>query len=368
MIPNRSPEPLLLEVLAFQRGRLKAAEGRRSDRVGKEALECAFTLLALCNYYGVRDQFSKVLRYTVEATRVAKKISNKDVSALFGHFISFRQWQALGLNGWAETSLRRALALLEKRVGRRHYLYVALRRELAYLCLNSGRHEEAEKVFLELEDDYRKTIGGDGVRLAEMAYATALAIRGGKLARAERAGDQAQRREQAARVERYARAAYSQGKQSGVDGFQLGIFATFLAEFCLYIRPEPDNAAGEEFAREGVRIRNKRHGVGHWLTDHPRQYLLVALLRQGKIDEVEKYLSDLLARNPRPQFHRNMTDAWPDAARALARAGKTRVALLVLEQAIRSGLYRLDRARSDPAFASLRESEGYRHLLAKLSR
>ncbi len=368
MIPGKAPEPLLLEVLAFQRERLEAAEKQGSDQVSQEALECTFTLIALCNYYAMTEQLAKVLPCAVEASRAATKIANKDVSALFGHFLGFRQWQALGQTARAENSLRQALVMLEKRVGRQHYLYVALQRELAYLYLNTGRHEDAEKAFLELEDTYRKVIGGDGQRLAEITYATAWAIRHGQLAKAERAGDQARRREQAARVERYARAAIFEGKQSGVDEGRLGIFATFLAECLLFMRPEPDNAAAEEFAREGVRIRNEWHGVGHELTNHPRQYLMVALLRQGKIDELEKHLSDTLARSPHLRLGLHMTNAFPDAARALARAGKTRIALLVLEQAIRSGHDHLDRVRSDPAFDSLRQSEEYRRLLDRLSK
>jgi serine/threonine protein kinase/tetratricopeptide (TPR) repeat protein len=365
MLPNRSPEPLLLEVLEFQRERLKAAEAQESEQVGKEALECAFTLCALCNYYGTKDQFLKVLPYMAEATETARKISNKDVAALFGHFLGYRQWQALGQTAQAEKSLRQALGCLEKHVGRHHYLYIALQRELAYLYFYNNRYEEAEKAFLELEDNYRKVIGGDGLRLTEMLWDTALAIRQGKLAAAERANDQAQRHEQAARVEHYARAAYVQGKQSRMDAYQLSVFATFLAEFYLYIRPESDNLAAEEFAREGVRIRNESHGVCHEQTDHPRQCLLVALMRQGKIDELEKCLSDLLAREPHPQLPRNMPHTWPEAARVLARAGKSRVALLALDQAIRAGHVSPHAVRSDPAFAALRDLEEYQRLVGK---
>jgi hypothetical protein len=91
-------------------------------------------------------------------------------------------------------------------------------------------------------------------------------------------------------------------------------------------------------------------------------------MRQGKIDELEKHLSDTLARSPQLRLDRNMNNAFPDAARPLARAGKTRIALLVLEQAIRSGHDSLDRVRSDPAFDSLRQSEEYRRLLAMLEK
>jgi hypothetical protein len=41
---------------------------------------------------------------------------------------------------------------------------------------------------------------------------------------------------------------------------------------------------------------------------------------------------------------------------------------VVLEPVARAGYYNIDHVRSDPAFASLRETEEYRQLLTKLSR
>ncbi|MFO0876534.1 MAG: serine/threonine-protein kinase [Gemmataceae bacterium] len=365
MLPGISPEPMLREVLAFQREQLREAEIQASDQVGKEALECTVTLIALCNYYSINDRFLESLPFALEAIEMVQKVANKELAALCHHIVAFRRYEALGQMTRAEQTLYKALGLLEQRVGKRHYLYIALQRELAYLHLRRHRYEEAEKAFLELEENFRTTIGGDSQRLAEMSYDTAVAIWRGSFAQAERTGDPSQRTKQAAQMERFARAAYENGKQSGLEEHRLAHFATFLAEFYLLVRPQPDCAAGEEFAREAVRLRNKLYGVGHELTNHPRQYLLLALLRQGKIDEIEKLLSVALAQEPRMRLGLNLTNAFPDAARALARAGKNKTALLVLEQAVRAGHLVQDEIHSDPAFASLRGLESFQRVFIR---
>ena len=96
--------------------------------------------------------------------------------------------------------------------------------------------------------------------------------------------------------------------------------------------------------------------------------LLLALARQNKVEDIEKIMLDLLSREPRPKWEGNAADALPEAARKLAHARKNRTAVLVLEQAVRSGSYSLDGVRSDPAFAPVRESEEFRELVKKLSK
>jgi hypothetical protein len=304
----------------------------------------------------------------MEASQVSQKISNKEFAAMVRNIISYRQYQASGNFNQAVKELRQALGRIEKRMGTHHYLYVALQRELAYLYFNSGRHEDAEKAYLDLEANYRQTISGDGPGLANIYYDTARSIERGTLARVLQANNLAERQKQAARVEHYARAAYRQGKQSGIEEHRLGVYGTYLAHTLLFLRPQPDNAAAEEVAREAVRIRNEFHGVGHELTSHPLSYLLLALARQNKVDEIEKVVLDLLARNPQPKWSAHSADALPEAARTLARAGKTKTALLVLEQVIVAGYYGIDQLRADPVFAPLRESEEYRQLLKKLAK
>jgi hypothetical protein len=236
------------------------------------------------------------------------------------------------------------------------------------IYFDNGRYNEAEKTFLDLEDNYRKSIGSDGQKLAELYYQIARSIARSSLARAAQANDLARRRKEAARVEHYARAAVRQGKQDGAEVDKVGIYAVFLAYTLLHLRPDPDYAGAEEAAREGVRIRNEVHGVGHVLTSHPLSYLLLALARQNKVDEIEKTMRELLARNARPKWEANAGDALPEAARKLAQAGKTRTALLVLEQAVGAGCYSLDQVRSEPAFASLRKTDEYRQWHEKRSK
>jgi serine/threonine protein kinase len=368
LLGDSTAEQHLLEVLAFQRAQLAAAEKHNPEAVGSAALECSFTLLTICLLYGRGNRGLEAAPYALEAERVSRKIANKELAGLMGSIVNFRRWRAFGMVDRAEKELLQALRTIEKRSGKHHYLYVTLQWELASLYFDSNRYLEAEKTYLDLEGPYRKTIGASGLQLAHLYYSTARSIARGSLARAEQARDNAQYRKQVARVEHYARAAYLQGKRDAVPEYEKGVHAVFLAWTLLYLRPEPDNAGAEEVAREAVRIRNAVHGVGHELSSHPLSFLLLALARQNKVEEIEKVFLDLLARNPRPKWDQNAADALPTAARKLAGAGKIRTAVLVLEQAIRAGYYRLDLVGSDPSFASLRESEEYQQLHWRLSK
>jgi tetratricopeptide (TPR) repeat protein len=363
-----SAEPMLLEVLAFQRARLKEAEARKSETVSPLALEFSVTLIVLCYAYSAHEQGLKALPYLVEALEASQKVSNKEFAALEGHIIGFKRCQVFGQVDQADRELRQALDIIEKILGKHHFLYPVMQRQLAILYFESNRFEDAEKAYLDLIASCRKLVGDDAVMLAYEYYNTARSIQRGSLIKAKQANDLARRRELAAREEQYARAAYQQAKRYGTDAHSLGIYAVFLAHALLHDRQEPDNAGAEEVAREAIRIRTNLHGVGHELTSHPRSYLLLALARQNKVEEIEKTILDLLARTSHPKWDGHGADALPEAARKLALAGKTHTAVLVLEQAVRSGHYRLDNARADPAFASLRESEDYRQLVKKLSK
>jgi tRNA A-37 threonylcarbamoyl transferase component Bud32 len=365
-LEDASAEPLLLEVLAFQRARFKDALARQPEAVDQRAVELDMTLITLCNFYARCDQALRALPYLLEAEQVANRVANKEFAALGHHFIAYRRFQAFGLVDRADQELVLALAAVEKRCGKRHFVYLALQRERAYSFYAHDRFQEAEAVFLDLETNTRQA-AGDGLALADVSYEIARSIARGRFSQACQTGDQAQVRTQAARVEHYARAAYLGGKRNGEEAVRVGIYAVLLAHTLLSIRPEPDNATAEVLAREAVSIRTAAYGIGHALTSHPRAFLFLALARQNKVDVIEQTTLDLLARDPRPSWDANASDALPEAARKLALAGKTRTAVLLLEQVARAGHYDLDQVRSDPAFASLRDSAEYRQLLKKLA-
>jgi hypothetical protein len=58
--------------------------------------------------------------------------------------------------------------------------------------------------------------------------------------------------------------------------------------------------------------------------------------------------------------------ALPEAAAKLARVGKTKTAVRMLEQAASTGEFDLNSVRTEAAFAALRESPDYQELLKKL--
>jgi hypothetical protein len=361
-------EPLLLEAREYQRERLADAEKTHPEAVGLEALGLGVTLIGLCNVHASRNNYLQALPYLLEAQQVIKKVSNPEFTRLADHFISYRRAQAFGQVDQAEMALRQALELIKKYSGTYHIIYLALEKERAELFFNNDRYPEAEKAFVDLEANYRRSVGGDGQLLADLSYEIARSIARGSFAQARKAGDMDQMRAQAARVEQYARAAYQQGEKNGAEKDRLGIYAVYLAYALLYVKPEPDYAAAEEVAREAVSIRTDFYGVGDELTSHPRAFLFLALAGQDKVDAIEKTMLDLLSRCPQPRWNDAAAEVLPQAARKLALAGHTKTALLLLEQLARVGRYKLDEVRSDPAFASLRETDEFRRLVKELSK
>jgi hypothetical protein len=362
-----SAEKPLLEVLEFQRARLKAAREHEPEAAGPAALECSFTLITLCGFYAHHDQILKAAPYLREAQQVSQQISNKDLAALAGNIVGYLRWQVFGNSARAEKDLRQALTSIDKVAGKHHYLYLVLQRELAISSFKNGNFTEAEKIYLDLEASWPTVIGGDGESLADLYYNTARSIQRGVYMQAAQLGDLGRCRTHADRMVKYAHAAYQLAKQLGLGKETIGIYAVFLAHARLY-RPDPDNAGAEKLAREALGIRTDLHGIGHALTSHPRAYLFLALARQNKVAEIEKTMHELLQREPRPKWDHNAGDALPEAARKLALAGKTKTALVVLEQVARAGFYNLELVRSDPAFAALRETEEYRQLVKRMSK
>jgi hypothetical protein len=358
-------ERILQEVLDFQKGQLKAAEENQSEQISKEALECAFYLFILADLYWQRDQRLQAMPYLLEAQKTAGKITNKELAALCDNIVRFRLLQALGQIDGAAKAAREAMASIARRAGQHHFLHVILQRELGLLYYSGKRPEEAEKVLLEAVTNHRKSIGDDGLGLANLYYYTACSIAEGAL---QRAKTLEARTMEAGRVEYYARAAYDLDKESGGSELWLGIYAVLLADTYLHHRPEADNAAAERFAREAVRLCEVCPGYEHEWTGHARCCLLLALARQGKLDEVEETVHDLLARVARPKWSGHAVESLPLVARILASAGKTKTALLVLDQAAGEGYYDLRKAQSDPAFRELCQTEAYQQLLRKLAK
>jgi predicted Ser/Thr protein kinase len=365
LLRDRQCEPILKEVVEFQKGQLKAAEENKSEHISKEALECAFYLFILADFCWQGEKRFEAMPYLLEAQKAARKITNKEMAALCDNIVRFRQQQVLGQIDGAAKDLREAMAIIARRAGQHHFLHVILQRELGLLYYSAKRPEEAEKVFLEAVANHRKSIGADGQGLANLSYYTACSIAEGSL---QRAKNLEARTREAGRVEHHARDAYDLAKESGEGKFWLAIYANFLADTYLHHRPEPDNAAAERFAREALLVREEFPGIESETAGHARCCLLLALARQGKLDEVEQIVHDLLGRVARPTWSGHAVESLPPVARILASAGRTKTALLLLDQAAGEGYYDLRNAQSDPAFRELCQTEAYQQLLSKLAK
>src|SRR5262249_32570727 len=138
--------------------------------------------------------------------------------------------------------------------------------------------------------------------------------------------DPRRHKELAARVLHYARAAYEQARKYDADPERKGTLGTYLCSALINHEPSPSYAEIEAIAREAWGIREKlyekQYGVGNPLDTHPLNFLFIALTQQDKLEELERVFLDLLARNPHPNWDRNASEALPEAAAKLARAGK----------------------------------------------
>ncbi len=274
--------------------------------------------------------------------------------------------QALRQISQAEKDYRLLLETLEKVVGKRHDLYTLLDLEHAYFLFENRFHEEAEKKYVDLETTYRSAYGGDALGLAYIDYNLSRSIARGSLARTSSRSDPQRHKELSAKVVRYARAAYDQARKYDAEPEQMATLGTWFCHALMYHDPNPDYAAIEAMARDARVIREKLFGVGGPLDTHPLNYLLWALAGQDKIEELERVFLDLLARKPQPKWDIIASHALPEAAAKLARAGKTRTAVQMLEHAAPTGLFDLDRVRTEAGFAALRESPDYQELLKKM--
>ncbi|HEY7326431.1 MAG TPA: protein kinase [Gemmataceae bacterium] len=359
-------ERLLIEVADFQRAQLKLAEEKKSTQIGKEALEYCATLLILAGSHGYNGDLVKSLRCYVELQQAAKQITNKQMGALILQFVNAKQLQALRQLPQADKEYRLLLEALEKAIGKRHYLYTLIDFEYANFLFVRELYEEAEKKFLDLETTYRSAFGGDALRLASISYDISRSIARGSLARTSRQSDPQRHKELSAKVVRYARAAYEQARKYDAEPEQMTILAIWFCHALIYHEPNPDYSMIEAIAREARGIREKLFGVGTNLDTHPLNYLLWALARQDKIEELERVFLDLLARKAQPKWDINACLALPEAAAKLARAGKIRTAVQMLEHAATTGHFDLNSVRTDAGFAALRESPDYQELLKKM--
>jgi hypothetical protein len=303
----------------------------------------------------------------MELQQAAKQITNKQLGETLLHFVNAKQLQALRQFPRADKEYRLLLETLEKGLGKRHYLYTLLNFEHAYFLFESSRYEEAEKKFLDLETTYRNSFGGDALHLADIDYQISRSIARGQLSSTSPSSDPQRFQELAAKAVHYARAAYDQSKKYDGEPEQIGIHGVWLCHLLIFLEPKPDYAEIEAIAREARGIRENLFGVGGNLDTHPLNYLLIALARQDKIEELERVFLDLLTRNPQPKWNNNARYALPEAAAKLARAGKTRTAVWMLEQAASAGYFDLNSVRTEAAFAALRESPDYQELLKKMN-
>jgi hypothetical protein len=302
----------------------------------------------------------------LELQQAAKQITNKQMGALILQFVNVKRLQALRQVPQADKEYHMLLETLEKAIGKRHYLYTLIDRDHAGFLFESELYEEAEKKFLDLETTYRSAYGGDALGLADIYYNLSRSIVRGSLARTSPRSDPQRHKELSARAVHYARAAYDQARKYDAEPEQMATLGIWFCHALIYHEPNPDYAGIEAVAREARAIREKLFGVGTNLDTHPLNYLLWALARQDKIEELEKVFLDLLARKPQPKWDIQASLALPEAAAKLARAGKTRTAVQMLEHAATTGGFDLNSVRTDAAFAALRESPDYQELLKKM--
>lgn len=357
-------ESLLLEVLAIQRARLDKAERDKSDQVGNEALECVCTLMILCNVHLRQGQGAKALPRVLEMSQILPKVTNREFAGFIESFMRFQQWKVLQQQDRAEQSLRQALAMLAKRVATSHYLYILLNRELGTFLYNSGRYEEAEKVFLELEETYRKHLAGDAGGVASIYSLLANSIERGSLAKARARSDTGAVEQEAARLQHYARAAFEHGKKFDIDWYQISMDGVYLAHTHLFVLPRPDLAEAESAARECWHLRRDHFGAGHQLCGHPFRYWLIALVRQDKCEEIEKAMLELLSQTSSPQWGADESTTFYDAAVKLAESGRANTAVQTLRLALAAGT-NPDQIRNNASFAPLHKLEDYQKLFDK---
>jgi hypothetical protein len=367
MFDRAEAERLLVEVADFQREQFKQAQEKKSSEIGKEALELCFTLLILTAIDAQNGNHTKVLAGHLEMQQVASLITNKQFGATVNLVLRAMLAKALRQTALADKEYQQALQAIENWLGKQHYIYTILELEHAYTLFEGEKYAEAEQKFLNLETSWRSRFGDDALRLADIYYNHSRAIARGSLARTSPISAPQRYKELAARVLHYARAAYDQAKKYDAEPEQMGILGTYLCSVLINHEPNRDYAEIEAIAREARGIREKLFGVGGNLDTHPLNFLIIALAQQDKIEELERVFLDLLARKPQPKWDRNASIALPLAAMKLAPAGKTKTAVRMLEQAATTGEFDLNWVRTDPAFASLRESPDYQELLKKMN-
>jgi serine/threonine protein kinase/tetratricopeptide (TPR) repeat protein len=366
LLERAEAERLLVEVADFQREQFEKALAKKSSEIGKEALEGGFTLLILTSIHVQNGNIDKGVAGYAELLDGAKLITNKQFAAMMTDFLNARLAWTLGQTEQADEAFRKVLQTAEKTLGKHHYLYTSFDLDYGNFLVTAKMYAEAEQKFLSLETSWRKSFGDDGLRLADVYYNISRSIERGSLKNTSPTSDPERHKELSAKVVRYARAAYDQARKYDAEKEQMGILEVYLCHALIHYEVNPDYAAIEAIAREARVIREKLYGVGNRMDTHPLNYLIVALARQNKIEEVEKIFLDLLARHPRPEWDVNAHFALPEAAAKLSCAGKTKTAVQMLEHAATTGHFDLNSVRTDAAFAPLRESPDYQELLKKM--
>ena len=75
-------EPLLVEVADFQRAQFKDAQEKKSNEIGKDALELGFTLLILTGIHAQNSNHVKVLATHLELQRASRFVTNKQFATM----------------------------------------------------------------------------------------------------------------------------------------------------------------------------------------------------------------------------------------------------------------------------------------------
>jgi tetratricopeptide (TPR) repeat protein len=329
-------------------------------------LELGFTVMILTGVHSHNGDRLKVLAGYLEMKKLASLITNKQFGAMINKVLSAKLAAALDQIDRANEEYRQAMQAIEKTVGKHHYLYAAFDLEYGHFLFNAGKYAEAEEKFLNLETSYRSALGGDGLRLADIYYHISRSISRGSLKDTSPGSEPQRYQELAAKAVRYARTAYDQAKKSDAEPAQMAVIEVYLCHTLIHYEPHPDYAEIEAIARKAWDSRGRLCVVGGNMHTHPLCYLLVALARQDKIEDLESVFLDLLARKPDPKWNGNASYALPEAAAKLARAGKTKTAVLMLEHAATTTDFDLNSVHTDADFAELRKSTDYQELLKKI--
>ena len=321
---------------------------------------CVVLLLSVA-HYSQRDEFLQVAAATVELLRTAKTLPDKELAALFPQMVEFERLRVTRRPKEAVEAARTALATMQRRLGKTHFLYLRLQLVLVSQLIGSERRDEAGPLLEELIALFQKTNGGGGLAEAYRCYGEWL-----QKAKVDTATDPLERAKLAKQVMNYYHRAIEEAK--AVSNLALlGETAAHCGQFYVDAGPDQNLALSEKYARLALDALGREHGQGSRSTASPRRILIHGYSLQGKWDELETFLREIRSQAAKLAWNDNdmSAEALRDVARKLAVAKRNNAALLYLEEAALIRRSILDEVDKDPQFDELRQTDAYKQLREK---